>query len=97
MNTLPASEIKRRGISAADELLKKGPVHVIKNNRPQYVIQSEDDYQAALVYKNEKQTPCPNPNSVWEFIRNRPWRGTKTKAEIDAIIAKERASWSEDD
>jgi hypothetical protein len=97
MNTLPASEIKRRGISAADDLLKKGPVHVIKNNRPQYVIQSEDDYQAALAHKNKKQTPRLKPDSVWAFIRNRPWRGTKTKAEIDAIVAEERASWSEDD
>ena len=33
MNTISAQEIKRRGISALDELLKDGPVHVIKNNR----------------------------------------------------------------
>jgi transcriptional antiterminator len=34
MNTIPAQEIKRCGISAVDELLKNGPVHIIKNNRP---------------------------------------------------------------
>lgn len=31
-----------------DEALKKGPVHVIKNNSPQYVVLTEADYQALL-------------------------------------------------
>jgi len=34
MNTVPAQEIKRRGISIVDEILKDGAVHVIKNNQP---------------------------------------------------------------
>jgi PHD/YefM family antitoxin component YafN of YafNO toxin-antitoxin module len=48
MNTIPSQDIKRRGISAVDDALKKGPVHVIKNNRPQYVVLSEEDYLALL-------------------------------------------------
>lgn len=48
MNTIPSQDIKRKGISAVDEALKNGPVHVIKNNRPQYVVLSEDDYLALL-------------------------------------------------
>ena len=48
MNTIPSQDIKRRGIAAVDEALKKGPVHVIKNNRPQYVVLSEEDYLALL-------------------------------------------------
>jgi len=35
VNTIPALEIKRRGISIIDEQIEFGPVHVIKNNRPQ--------------------------------------------------------------
>lgn len=46
MNTIPSQEIKRRGISAVDEALRNGPVHVIKNNRPQYVVLSEEDFAA---------------------------------------------------
>ena len=38
MNVVPAQEIKRRGIAAVDEALAKGAVHIIKNNRPQYVV-----------------------------------------------------------
>ncbi|MBI5598294.1 MAG: type II toxin-antitoxin system prevent-host-death family antitoxin [Deltaproteobacteria bacterium] len=45
MNTIPAQEIKRRGISVVDEVLKDGPVHVIKNNQPRYVVISEEHYR----------------------------------------------------
>jgi len=48
MNTVPAQEIKRRGISAVDEGLHHGPVHVIKNNYPQYVVLTEEGYQALV-------------------------------------------------
>ncbi len=48
MNIIPAQEVKRRGISAVDEALQKGPVHIIKNNRPQYVVLSEERYQQML-------------------------------------------------
>ena len=46
MRTIPATEIKRRGISAVDGVKGAGPVHVIKNNRPAYVVMSETDYEA---------------------------------------------------
>jgi PHD/YefM family antitoxin component YafN of YafNO toxin-antitoxin module len=48
MNSIPAQDIKRRGISAVDEALRDGPVHVIKNNRPSYVVLSEAAYAALL-------------------------------------------------
>ncbi|UHD16505.1 prevent-host-death protein [Thiocapsa bogorovii] len=48
MNSIPAKEIKRRGISAVDEALRLGPVHVVKNNRPQYVVLTEERYQELL-------------------------------------------------
>lgn len=53
MNTLPAQEIKRRGISAVDENLKKGAVHIIKNNEPQYVVLTEERYQELLAAEDE--------------------------------------------
>lgn len=46
MITLPAQEVKRRGIGAVDELIIHEPVHIIKNNRPMYVVLLEEDYQA---------------------------------------------------
>jgi PHD/YefM family antitoxin component YafN of YafNO toxin-antitoxin module len=48
VNTIPAREIKRRGISAVDELLENGPVHVIKEDRPTYVVMDEERYYSLL-------------------------------------------------
>lgn len=48
MNSIRAQDIKRRGISAVDEALREGPVHIIKNNRPSYVVLSEEAYAELL-------------------------------------------------
>ncbi|MEJ2630485.1 MAG: type II toxin-antitoxin system Phd/YefM family antitoxin [Acidihalobacter sp.] len=53
MNTIPAQEIKRRGIAAVDEALAEGPVHIVKNNRPQYVVLTEERYQALVEAREE--------------------------------------------
>jgi len=45
MNTIPAQELKRRGIAAVDGLIAQGDVHVIRNNRPEYVVLTEARYQ----------------------------------------------------
>jgi PHD/YefM family antitoxin component YafN of YafNO toxin-antitoxin module len=44
MRYVPAREIKRRGISAVDEQLKEGPVYIIKNDEPSYVVLSQQQY-----------------------------------------------------
>ncbi len=43
--TVPAQEIKRRGISALNAQLKDGPVWVIANNTPKYVVLFADDFR----------------------------------------------------
>ena len=53
MTLMPAQEIKRRGISAVDEALALGPVRIIKNNQPLYVVLSEAAYQELLQAQEE--------------------------------------------
>ena len=53
MKTIAAQEIKKRGISAVDEAIKEGPVHVIKNNQPQYVVLSEERYRQLVEAEDE--------------------------------------------
>lgn len=53
MTFFSAQEIKRRGISAVDKALAHGPVHIIKNNQPQYVVLSEAAYQELLEAQEE--------------------------------------------
>jgi PHD/YefM family antitoxin component YafN of YafNO toxin-antitoxin module len=48
MNTVAAQEIKKRGMKAVDEKIEEGPVYVIKNNKPQYVILSEKLYSELI-------------------------------------------------
>ena len=48
MRSIPAREIKRRGISAVDEQLKQGPVYVIKNDEPKYVVLTQEQYEDLL-------------------------------------------------
>jgi prevent-host-death family protein len=56
MNTLPAQELKRRGIAAVDELIARGDVHVIRNNQPQYVVLSAERYRELIEAQDEAYT-----------------------------------------
>ena len=53
MQTVPAREIKRRGIAAVDEALADGPVHVIRNDELAYVVLSEAQYRELLADSHE--------------------------------------------
>lgn len=53
MNSVPAQEIKRRGIAAVDDLIAEGPVYIIRNNRPQYVVLTEARYRELLEAQQE--------------------------------------------
>jgi PHD/YefM family antitoxin component YafN of YafNO toxin-antitoxin module len=53
MNTIAAQDIKRRGISAVDDLLANGPVHVIKNNELEYVVLTEERYLELIEAEDE--------------------------------------------
>lgn len=53
MNTIPAQELKRRGLAAVDRLIAHGDVHVIRNNRPEYVVLSEARYQELVAEAEE--------------------------------------------
>ena len=48
MNMIAAQEIKRRGMAAVDHLLDQGPVRIVKNNRPRYVVMSETEFDAMM-------------------------------------------------
>jgi len=55
IRTIAAREIKRRGIGAVDEALKEGPVHIIRNDRPAYVVLDEAQYAELVEARREAQ------------------------------------------
>ena len=93
MRTIAASELKRRGLAAVNSLLRKGPVHVLQRNRPACVMLSPQDYERLEAAAGaEEKTP-----DVWTLLKTLPTTGERTRADIDAQIADERASWDRPD
>lgn len=85
MNTIPAIEIKRRGVAALEEGLQKGPLHIIKNNKLACVVLKEEDYSRLL---NQPQT-----SDLWNLLTERPWHGKRTIKDIKNQIQKDRNGW----
>lgn len=77
-----------RGLTMRDFVLERLGVSVRGAKTPQN--------HPAKPYRGNADDPTPAPGSVLELLENRPWQGTRTKAEIDAYIAEERASWGDD-
>jgi PHD/YefM family antitoxin component YafN of YafNO toxin-antitoxin module len=75
MKTIAAQEIKRRGIGAVDEAVADGPVYVIRNNQPKYVILSEKDYDRILFDLAEMRLAA----SEYDLKAGRVKRGSSKK------------------
>lgn len=43
-NIITVVELKRRGMAAIEEGLRRGPVHILKRNQPAAVVLSEEYY-----------------------------------------------------
>lgn len=85
-NTLTIADIKRRGMAAIEEGLRRGPVHIVKRNKPAAVVLSEDDYQRLLGTK----APAPPQMTALQWLLAQPAVGNRSKMDIDAALADER-------
>lgn len=85
-NTLPASEVKRRGMAAIEERLQQGPVHIIKRNKAAAVVLSEEEYHRLT----SSQSPAQPGMTALEWLLSQPATGTREKADIDAALAEAR-------
>jgi len=86
-NTVSVSEIKRRGMSAIEESLRRGPVHIIKRNKMAAVVLSESDYQRLT---NQKLS-SPSGMTAMQWLLAQPSVGKRSKNQIDADLKAERA------
>ncbi len=87
-NVISAQELKRRGIGAVDRALREGPVHVIRRNRPSYVILSEEQYRRLLEYGAAAER-------LWDRLQSVAPSGNRRAADIEAAVASERGSWDD--
>lgn len=86
MNTLTVAELKRRGMAAIEDGLRRGPVHIVKRNRPAAVVLSEDDYLRLAHGK----VAAPSGLTAIQWLLSQPATGKRSKAKIDADLNAER-------
>ena len=86
-NILTAAELKRRGLAAIEEGLRRGPVHLVKRNKPAAVVLSEDEYHRLI---GDQPSTLPGMTAV-QWLLSQPVAGTRSKADIDKALADERA------
>jgi PHD/YefM family antitoxin component YafN of YafNO toxin-antitoxin module len=54
MNTLTTHELEQRGLAAVDEAPRAGPpVHIVDEDRPRFVVLSEERYRDLLEAEDE--------------------------------------------
>jgi PHD/YefM family antitoxin component YafN of YafNO toxin-antitoxin module len=91
MNAIAANDLKRHGISAVEQLLANGPVHIIKRNQPVCVILAEDEYEKLTRAAQSNTSVYSHTVMEWFAL---PAAGVATKEEIDQSLNAERNSWN---
>ncbi len=86
-NSVTVAEIKRRGMAAIEEGLRRGPVHIIKRNKSAAVVLSEAEYLRLTTGKGPSVTPGM---TALQWLLTQPSAGTREKDDIDATLAQER-------
>lgn len=86
MNTLTIAELKRRGMAAIEDGLLRGPVHIVKRNKPAAVVISEDEYQCLAF---GKAAPVSGMTAM-QWLLSQSATGKRNKAQIDASLEAER-------
>jgi prevent-host-death family protein len=85
-NILTVATLKRRGMAAIEEGLQRGPVHIVKRNKPAAVVLSEDEYQRLIGAQ-----PSTVPGlSAMQWLLAQSAVGTQTKKELDERLKSER-------
>jgi len=85
-NTVTTSEIKRRGMAAIETGLSKGPLHILKRNKPAAVVVSEEEWQRL----NQSQSPFIPGLTAMQWLLLQPCNGSREQSDIDAEMAAER-------
>jgi hypothetical protein len=85
-NTLTAAELKRRGMAAIEDGLKRGPVHIVKRNKPAAVVLTEADY----LRLTQGRPPSVPGLTALQWLLAQPSRGTRSKQDIDDALSNAR-------
>ena len=91
MNTLTATELKRRGMAAIEERLRCGPVvHLIKRNRTTAVVISVEAYAELLQSRPASERPRM---TAIQWLLSQPATGSNSKRQLRRELRAERKNW----
>jgi len=91
VNTLTAAELKRRGMAAIEERLRRGPVHLVKRNKPAAVVLTEEQYEQLA--QGRRDVAVPGMSAI-QWLLSQPVIGTKSRRRLDRELRAERESWA---
>ena len=83
LNTLTAADLKRRGMAAIEDGLSRGPLHLVKRNKPAAVVLTEAEYQR--LSSAEPAMQQTGLTAVQWLLASTP-TATRSKRQIDADI-----------
>jgi PHD/YefM family antitoxin component YafN of YafNO toxin-antitoxin module len=86
-NTIAIAEIKRRGMAAIDDGLRRGPVYIVRRKKMAAVVLSEDEYQRLT---NQKLVNSSGVTAM-QWLLSLSTTGKRSKEQIDAVFKVERA------
>ncbi len=85
-NTLTTAELKRRGVAAIEDGLKRGPIRLLKRSKSAGVVLSESEYQRLLAARGEA---LPGMTAL-QWLLAHPAQGKRGKRELDRRLREER-------
>jgi PHD/YefM family antitoxin component YafN of YafNO toxin-antitoxin module len=91
VNTLTAAELKRRGMAAIEERLRRGPVHLVKRNKAAAVVLTEEQYEQLA--QGRRDVDVPGMSAI-QWLLSQPVIGTKSRRRLDRELRAERESWA---
>ena len=86
MNSLTVSELKRRGMAAIEDGLRRGPLHIVNRNKPAAVVLTEAEYETLA----HGRVSTRDGMSAMQWLLNQRVAGKRSKAQIDAALKAER-------
>lgn len=91
MNTLTAAELKRRGMAAIEERLRRGPVHLVKRNKAAAVVLTEEQYEQLA--QGRRDVAVAGMSAI-QWLLSQPVIGTKSRRQLERELRAERESWA---
>ncbi len=94
MNIVTVAEIKRSGFSVVETALERGPVHLMKRNRPSAVLLRPADYDR-LVQLAQRNTGSASNVGLKMLLGQEPLADGLNATALKARLAGMQAGWKE--